>query len=302
MVLPCQMAVTAWDLSGPQALAQIPEQARQAEALGFSGFWLPEHHFQGEASLSAPLILLAGCASITRTIDLGTTSLLLPIRNPTALAEETATLDVLAGGRLILGLGRGVDERLFHVFDLEVKEKRKLFKTALLAMLSAWQGESLLPDDSVILSPRPAQRPHPRLWIAAFGPLALKQAAHFGCPYLASPMESLSQLKTNLDIYHEALATEGQPRPDKVPIMRTIFITENARQAQAIKHRLSEQLRSEDPVEPPYWVGSKGFVEDRLQAHIETLGMNYLIARGRIPGVSVSDQIASHETLLTLAE
>ena len=114
MGLSCQFAVTAWDLSSPAALAGLPQQAKRAEAMGFEGFWLPEHHFQGGSSLSAPLILLAACASATETIDLATTSLLLPIRQAIALAEETATLDLIANGRLILGLGRGFDDQLFR--------------------------------------------------------------------------------------------------------------------------------------------------------------------------------------------
>ena len=50
MGLSCQFAVTAWDLSSPAALAGLPQQAKRAEAMGFEGFWLPEHHFQGGAS------------------------------------------------------------------------------------------------------------------------------------------------------------------------------------------------------------------------------------------------------------
>ena len=142
MGLSCQFAVTAWDLSSPAALAALPQQAKRAEAMGFEGFWLPEHHFQGGASLSAPLILLAACASATETIDLATTSLLLPIRQAIALAEETATLDLIANGRLILGLGRGFDDQLFEVFSIDPKEKRKRFKHTLEAMMHAWQGGS----------------------------------------------------------------------------------------------------------------------------------------------------------------
>ena len=140
MGMSCQFAVTAWDLSSPAALAGLPQQAKRAEAMGFEGFWLPEHHFQGGSSLSAPLILLAACASATETIDLATTSLLLPIRQAIALAEEIATLDLIANGRLILGLGRGFDDQLFRVFSIDPKEKRKRFKHTLEAMMHAWQG------------------------------------------------------------------------------------------------------------------------------------------------------------------
>ena len=190
----------------------LPRQAATAERMGFSGFWLPENHFSGSAALSAPLILLAGAAARTQSIDVGTTSLVLPIRHPVAVAEEVATLDQLAEGRLILGLGRGFSDDLFQVFSVDPSQKRAMFKQSLSTMISAWAGERLPgagPRD-IRLSPRPFQSPNPRLWIAAFGPLALKQAAAFGCPYLASPMESLSALQENRVRYHEALDAAEQ--------------------------------------------------------------------------------------------
>ena len=98
-----QLAVTAWDLSNTDALKSIPDQAVIAEDMGFSGFWLPENHFTGTASLASPLLLLAAAAAKTKTIRLGTTSYLLPIRNPVEAAEDVATLDCISNGRLILG-------------------------------------------------------------------------------------------------------------------------------------------------------------------------------------------------------
>ena len=298
----CQFAVTAWDLSSPAALAGLPQQAQRAEAMGFEGFWLPEHHFQGGASLSAPLILLAACASVTDTIELATTSLLLPIRQAIALAEETATLDLIANGRVILGLGRGFDDQLFKVFNVDPKDKRKRFKHTLEAMMHAWQGGQLLEETDATLSPRPFQRPHPRLWIAAFGPLALKQAAAFQCPYLASPMETLTQLRANRQIYIDALAELGSEQPPTTPIMRTIFITDNDKRAQAIMERAGPPASAESPSDSPVWVGPRSLIIDRISEYQETLGMNYLIARGRIPGVSVEEQLVSHEALLALGD
>ncbi len=302
MSLSCQFAVTAWDLSSPAALAGLPQQAKRAEAMGFEGFWLPEHHFQGGASLSAPLILLAACASATETIDLATTSLLLPIRQAIALAEETATLDLITNGRLILGLGRGFDDQLFEVFGIDPKQKRKRFKHTLEAMMHAWQGGQLLEGTDATLSPRPIQKPHPRLWIAAFGPLALKQAAAFQCPYLASPMETLNQLQTNRQIYTEALAELGFEPPAITPIMRTVFITDDDKKAKAITDRASPAASDGPPSNSPVWVGPQSLIIDRINEYQETLGMNYLIARGRIPGVSVKEQLDSHGALLALGK
>jgi len=302
-----KLAVTAWDLSSPAALRDIPRQAATAERMGFSGFWLPENHFSGSAALSAPLILLAGAAARTQSIDVGTTSLVLPIRHPVAVAEEVATLDQLAEGRLILGLGRGFSDDLFQVFSVDPSQKRAMFKQSLSTMISAWAGERLPgagPRD-IRLSPRPFQNPNPRLWIAAFGPLALKQAAAFGCPYLASPMESLSALQENRVRYHEALDAAEQPRPEVVPIMRTIFITENSRLAEQIKQVLIDEMNNRGSLgredDPAFIVGSASYVADTLAKYQATLGMNYLIARGRIRGLSETDQLASHDALLQLS-
>jgi len=299
-----ELAVTAWDLSSPQALRSIPNQAATAESMGFSGFWLPENHFFGSAALSAPLILLAAAASRTQSIDLGTTSLVLPIRHPVAVAEEVATLDQLAEGRLILGLGRGFSDDLFKVFAIDPKLKRTLFKQSLSTMLAAWEGQPLSDDSNARLSPMPFQSPSPRLWIAAFGPLALKQAAAFGCPYLASPMESFEALQSNLTRYRAALADSAQPEPKVVPVMRTVFVTESLSLAEKVKQSLTEEMRGRAEAnshdEPAFIVGSAQHVVEVLGRYQEKLGMNYLIARGRIRGINEQQQLASHEALLKL--
>ena len=204
MGLSCQFAVTAWDLSSPAALAACLNK-RNGQKRWVRGLLATRAPLSRRGLPVCTAHPAGRCASATETIDLATTSLLLPIRQAIALAEETATLDLIANGRLILGLGRGFDDQLFEVFSIDPKEKRKRFKHTLEAMMHAWQGGQLLEGTDATLSPRPIQQPHPRLWIAAFGPLALKQAAAFQCPYLASPMETLSQLQTNRQIYTEAL-------------------------------------------------------------------------------------------------
>ena len=186
MGLSCQFAVTAWDLSSPAALAGLPQQAKRAEAMGFEGFWLPEHHFQGGPPCLHRSSCWLACASATETIDLATTSLLLPIRQAIALAEETATLDLIANGRLILGLGRGFDDQLFEVFSIDPKEKRKRFKHTLEAMMHAWQGGSYSRDGCHVVAAAYSTA-SPKIVDCCIWTLALKQAAAFQCPYLAHP-------------------------------------------------------------------------------------------------------------------
>ena len=130
-------------------------QAQIAEKLGFDSFWLPENHFSGPLAIPSPLMLLANVASVTNRIKLGSTSYLLPIRNPILAAEEVAVLDQLSNGRLILGIGRGFQNEMFKAFEVPTSEKRKIFKKNLDLMISAWRGEpiSKIEDKEILLSP-----------------------------------------------------------------------------------------------------------------------------------------------------
>ncbi|MEC7370519.1 MAG: LLM class flavin-dependent oxidoreductase [Pseudomonadota bacterium] len=305
-----QLAVTAWDLSNTDALKSIPDQAVIAEDMGFSGFWLPENHFIGTASLASPLLLLAAAAAKTKTIRLGTTSYLLPIRNPVEAAEDVATLDCISNGRLILGIGRGFNDNLFEIYNIDPKQKRSIFKQHLEIMIQAWQGYPLREPagkEPVYLSPRPIQKPYPEIWVAAFGPLALKQAASFGLPYLASPMESLPRLIANMGIYNQALSLTKHADVQTIPIMRTIFISDNKSLNEEVTANLETEARQRSnqlltDLEPSYLVGNSQSVRNSLQQYKDKISMNYLIARGRIRGVSIKDQLTSHQRLLEITQ
>ena len=98
--------LTPWDFTDRTA-ASLAEQARVAESLGYQSYWLPESHFT-ENAIPDPLMLLASVASSTERLRLGTTSYLVPLRNPLQAAEQVAVLDRLSNGRVILGVGAGL--------------------------------------------------------------------------------------------------------------------------------------------------------------------------------------------------
>ena len=117
------LGLTPW-LAEPGSGDSLVDQAEVAEGLGFDSFWLPESHFTGRGALPAPLLQLAAVAGRTRRLRLGTTSYLLPVRNALQVAEEVAVLDQLSGGRVILGVGRGVRPALFTAYGVPEREKR----------------------------------------------------------------------------------------------------------------------------------------------------------------------------------
>ncbi len=304
-----KVAVTAWRF-GTEGLGQeLAAQGEVAEAMGFDSFWLPENHFTGPAAIPSPLMLLAAIASRTSKIRLGSTSYLLPIRNPILAAEEVAVLDRLSGGRVILGIGRGFADAMFKTFDIPTKEKRKRFKENLSRMIDAWEGKAIAQhdDNDIFLSPLPVQQPHPPLWVAAFGPLAIKQAGSLGLPYIASPVESMDSLASNINAHREHVSEAGHAAVETVPIMRTVFVTENAQLEADVRSALEKESASQfrdQSTELDQWaiVGDPAKVKDLLSEYHERLGMNYLIARGRIQGVEDADQIKSHELLMSLAD
>jgi alkanesulfonate monooxygenase SsuD/methylene tetrahydromethanopterin reductase-like flavin-dependent oxidoreductase (luciferase family) len=305
MGLNLQIGVTSWKSGSQWSADALCQQGELAQAMGFHSFWLPENHFGDDRSMPSPLTLLAAVAARTQTIKLGTVSYLLPIRHPLQAAEEVAVLDQLSEGRVILGVGRGIQGSVFKAFDVPSKDKRQRFAENLAIMRKAWAGEPILHDEGapVYLAPLPIQRPCPPVWVAAFGPLALKQVGNLGLPYLASPMETLAVLEKNYADYHQVVHEAGLPAVTTVPAMRTVFISDDKAQVGQLKKRLAQAVPSiagnrTAGVDDWTLVGDKQQVRDRLHEYIDKLAMTHLIASGRLPGVDTHDLIRSHEALL----
>jgi alkanesulfonate monooxygenase SsuD/methylene tetrahydromethanopterin reductase-like flavin-dependent oxidoreductase (luciferase family) len=284
-----------------------------AESLGLHSVWLPEGHFVPGATAS-PLVGLAAFAARTRNLRLGTTSLLLPIHDPLSVATETAALDTLSGGRLMLGLGRGFRAPVFRGFGVEARAKRDRFDEALDSIVMLWAGkggaltDELVPPGGLAL-PRPLQSPHPPLLVAAFGHKGLVQAASRGLPYLASPLESLPTLEENYAIHRDHLVHGATKPAFEIPVMRTVHVAANDGEAR----RALEGLRTEFDARPATTgvlaragqgaleervvVGTASRVTDALAVYREQLGLDLLIARVQLPGISAPEQQASLERL-----
>jgi alkanesulfonate monooxygenase SsuD/methylene tetrahydromethanopterin reductase-like flavin-dependent oxidoreductase (luciferase family) len=303
-----EVAVTPWSSEIAWGADTLCAQAETAEAMGFHSFWLPENHFGDHRSIPSPLTLLAAVAARTQRIKLGSTSYLLPIRHPIMAAEEVAVLDQLSNGRVILGVGRGMQPEVFEAFSVAASDKRKLFQARLEIMLAAWRGEPILEreqGDPVFLAPLPVQRPHPPVWVAAFGPLALKQVASLGLPYLASPIESLDVLESNYQNYHAALREAGHAPVSTIPIMRTVFVADNDKQAATIRSHLERSVpprMRKAGVEVDDWgiVGDRSYCRDKLCEYAQRLNISHLILRGGVRGVDDAEQLRSHELLLAI--
>ena len=136
-----RVGVTAWKFGTRGIAANLAEQGEIAEQIVFDSFWLPENHFNGTSSVPAPLMLLATIAARTATIGLGTSSYLLPIRNPIQAAEEVAVLDQLSGGRIDLGIGVGWLEEEFNAIGVPFQERGRRTDEHIAAMRALWAND-----------------------------------------------------------------------------------------------------------------------------------------------------------------
>jgi alkanesulfonate monooxygenase SsuD/methylene tetrahydromethanopterin reductase-like flavin-dependent oxidoreductase (luciferase family) len=303
---PLEIGTTPFALGGEGGAEELARQGELAERLGYGSFWLPEHHFGDAGAIPAPLLLLAAVAARTARLRVATTSFLLPVRHPIHVAEEVAVLDRLSGGRVILGVGRGFRGALFTAFDVPAAEKRDRFEANLRAIVAAWRGEPVAFEADgaggapkpVLLAPLPVQRPHPPVWVAAFGPKAVAQAGRLGLPYLASPIEPLGRLLENHARHRAALPEAARGAPLAVPVMRTVFASRDparlrevrealARQAAALARAPSVALRRAADAELGEWaiVGEPAAVADGIARYREELGMTHLVVRAQIPGL-----------------
>jgi alkanesulfonate monooxygenase SsuD/methylene tetrahydromethanopterin reductase-like flavin-dependent oxidoreductase (luciferase family) len=213
----------------PQAGAQDParryreliDECVEADRLGFDTVWLAEVHFAPRFSLMpAPMMLLAAIAERTRRLRLGLAVNLLPLHHPMRLAEETAMLDVISGGRAEFGAGRGAFPLNYRGYGVPVVESRELFEETLEFVKRAWTEERVtfhgthFSADGVSVIPKPVQRPHPPIRLAANSLETFEFAGAHAYPIFAGgPVNPIPVLGDRLQVYERALAGSGRARP-----------------------------------------------------------------------------------------
>ena len=201
-----------FSLSNNQGIEDVQEILRlatRAEELGFDSVWASEHVFNvsyvqeriGNRPYYEPLALLSYVAATTKTIGLGTSVLVLPYHNPIRLAKTAATLDVLSGGRLTLGVGVGVIEEELNAMGSPFRERGAITDECIAIMKELWTQEDpsyqgrFHSFSGMKFSPKPAQKPHIPLIIGGTSRAAVRRAAKVenGWHPTALDSESLSQ-------------------------------------------------------------------------------------------------------------
>lgn len=180
-----------------------------AEPLGFDSLWSVEHHFTDYTLCPDVLQFLTWMAGRTHRIRLGSMVVVLPWHDPVRVAEQVAVLDIVSGGRLLLGLGRGAGRVEFAGFRVPLEESRGRFVEAATMLLRGLETGVLQYDGAFVRQPRVAIRPAPprsfrgRTYAAAVSPESARIMAELGVGILIIPQKPWTELARELEAYRD---------------------------------------------------------------------------------------------------
>ena len=183
------VAVIRFDLRQPgreprevqQAYSTAIEMSEWADAKGFDLVVLSEHHGSPDGYLTSPLVLGAAIAARTTRIRMNVAALLVPLHDPIKLAEDITALDLISNGRISIVAGLGYRPIEYAMAGVDWSRRGKLMDECLEVMLDAWRGEPFEHNGETIkVTPRPVQQPHPPVFIGGSAPATARRAARFG--------------------------------------------------------------------------------------------------------------------------
>jgi len=226
------------------------DMAQATESLGFRNIWLAEHHFSTYGYVSRPAQLATFIAAKTTRLRVGTAVIVVPLHHPLVVAEEIATLDILAGGRVDIGLGRGYQHYEFERLGLELDTARARWEESVDIIVKAFSGRPFtydgklftVPETSVF--PQPLQKPHPPIWVTAQSPESVEAAVHRGFNVLTGgfgvPIERMAEFRK---LFDRLVAESRLPRTPEVGVQRAVYVTHSESDARAAAEEARWNMR-----------------------------------------------------------
>ncbi len=240
------------DLDSAQGFRDFSDYHVEAEALGYDSTFVVEHHFTGFGQVSASLNLLTWVAARTSTLRLGTAVLVLPWHNPVLLAEQAATIDLLSGGRLEFGVGKGYRHNEFAGFCIPIAEADARFEESLSVIVKAWTSDERFSHhgqywnfENIVVEPPTRQKPHPPIWMAAGQPDSIRKVAQRGAKLLLDQFASIAATIERFNIYKAEVEALGRRfDPLDVGVARAFYVAKDAEdKRKAVEARLANQRR-----------------------------------------------------------
>jgi len=304
--------------------AETVEQVRLVRSLGFDSIWAGEHHATPGFHFFPQLPLLYRLAAEAEGLWFGTNVTLLPLHNPVELAEGGAFLDIITGGKFLLGIGLGYRPEEFQIFGVPMAERVSRFTEAVEIIRRLWSEDRVTHAgrhwqfNDITIAPRPLQSPRPPLIIGAQAKAAIARAARIGDGWLVVPLPTLDQLDAQMSAFRSERSAAKLPPAQH--FCRLLEVGCAADEETAIRRSapfLIEKYKSYaswglegltlDPSAAPeqqfralaskrFAVGTPASVVDMLVAQ-HRAGINHLSMRVSWPGMGQDEILASIELL-----
>ncbi len=198
--------------SEQQIFSQALDEIALADTLDFKTAWLVEHHYmKGYSHSSAPELFLAALSQRTKKIRLGHAIVPLPYSHPVRVAERAATLDILSGGRLEFGFGRGFSPKEYSSFGVAMCDSRTITKESFEIIKQSFSSDNVINYEGqhfklndIEIFPKVLQEPHPPLWTAAVSPSSYETAAQLGIGAMVGPFKPWFMVKEDIKLYRKS--------------------------------------------------------------------------------------------------
>ncbi len=287
------------------------EEVVRAEDLGFDSVWMEEHHSVTDHYWPSPLPVLAGFATRTTRMRLGTDILVAPFYHPVRLAEDAAMLDVMSGGRFVLGIAIGYKPDEFALYGAALEKRGARFEEQLAVMKALWTQDRVAFHGTYYtvdgrLEPRPVTRPHPPVWIGGWGDITLRRAATLADNWVPGPTADLARLLAGKQQFLANRRAAGRNEAvTEWPLTRDVIIADTDREARELaekhimisyreeyaggwRHPFIDASIATDLdalMQNRFLIGGPDQVVRALRPFVTEYGMTHLICRVFFPGM-----------------
>ena len=264
---------------------------------------------------------LARLAAEAGEMTLGLGILLLNLHNPVYTAETVASLDVIARGNFVFGVGLGYRDVEFDAFGVPKGERLKRFEEYLALVQRLWTEDSVSYEgavcrlDKVHMNIRPVQKPRPPIWMAANNDAAVKRAARMSDAWLINPHATIETIRRQMPMYHAELKAAGKGAPRELPLIKEIYCAKDRKtalemggpyllakyrglcqvgpgQGDARRHGLRPLVRGAGRRAASSWARRRS-ATTQLEPYWKEFGVNHIVLRTHWVGMPLSTSLAS---------
>jgi len=303
------------------ALEEHYVMVRHARDNGWDSLFTGQHYLNEGNNKQLQIVpFLARLAAEVGEMTIGLGILLINLHNPVYVAETVASLDVIAKGNFVFGVGLGYREVEFNAFQVPKGKRIARFEECLDLVQRLWSGEKITYEsevcklDAVTMNIRPVQKPRPPIWIAANNDGAVERAARLGDVWFVSPHSTTATNVRQMSVYKAELERCGKPFPDEVPIIKEVFCAKGRREAlelcspylsgkykdyfkwgqdEAMPSDESFDLAFDELLQDRFILGSPEECYEQLRPYWEEIGVNHLVIRTHWAGMPLSSALHS---------